>query len=167
MEGFDPAINYGPNDAGISAITIVLGISSLIIVSWLLGKISAVLAKFSENNKTMTKWIRFNFKQDASLFGILDGDSVDEYEGDLFENPKPTGRKIPFNEVQLLAPLEPNSIFALWNNFHERAEMEEQKIPDDPLYFMKPITSVIGPEQTIYRPQGLQGWIIFEATVFI
>ena len=41
----------------------------------------------------MTKWIRFNFKQDTSLFGTLDGDSVDEYEGDLFENPKPTGRK--------------------------------------------------------------------------
>ena len=46
----------------------------------------------------MTKWIRFDFKQDESLFGILDGDSVEEYEGDLFETPKPTGRKIPFNE---------------------------------------------------------------------
>ena len=55
MEGFDPAINYGPNDAGISAITIVLGISSLIIVSWLLGKIYAVLAKFFENNNKNNK----------------------------------------------------------------------------------------------------------------
>ena len=115
----------------------------------------------------MTKWIRFNFKDDVDLFGILDSDSVEEHEGNLFENPKPTGRKIPFNEVQLLAPLEPNSIFALWNNFHERAEMEEQKIPDDPLYFMKPITSVIGPEQTIYRPQDHQGRVIFEAELGI
>ena len=55
MEGFDPAINYGPNDAGISAITIVLGISSLIIVSWLFGKIYAVLAKFFENNNKNNK----------------------------------------------------------------------------------------------------------------
>ena len=47
----------------------------------------------------MTKWIRFNYKQDISLFGTLAGNSVDEYEGDLFENPKPTGRKIPFNEA--------------------------------------------------------------------
>ena len=69
----------------------------------------------------MTKWIRFNYKEDTGLLGILDGDSVDEYGGDLFETPKPTGRKILFNEVQVQAPLEPNSIFALWNNFHERA----------------------------------------------
>jgi len=50
VEGFDPAINYGPNDAGISALTIVLGIISLIAISWLFGKIYAVLAKFFENN---------------------------------------------------------------------------------------------------------------------
>ncbi|GIT08276.1 MAG: hypothetical protein CM1200mP30_19060 [Pseudomonadota bacterium] len=42
----------------------------------------------------MTEWIRFNYKQDTSLFGILVGDYVDEYEGNLFETPKPTGRRI-------------------------------------------------------------------------
>ena len=51
MEGFDPAINYGPNDAGISALTIVLGILGLIAISWLFGKIYAQLAKLIEANK--------------------------------------------------------------------------------------------------------------------
>ena len=50
MEGFDPAINYGPNDAGISAITIILGIFALVAISWLFGKIYAQVAKFFENN---------------------------------------------------------------------------------------------------------------------
>ena len=50
MEGFDPAINYGPNDAGISALTIILGIVSLIAVSWLFGKIYGQIANFFENN---------------------------------------------------------------------------------------------------------------------
>ena len=49
MEGFDPAINYGPNDAGISGIKIIMGIISLIVVSWLFGKIYAQVAKFFEN----------------------------------------------------------------------------------------------------------------------
>ena len=48
MEGFDPAINYGPNDAGISAITIILGIIGLIVISWLFAKIYAQLANFFE-----------------------------------------------------------------------------------------------------------------------
>ena len=50
MEGFDPAINYGPNDAGISALTIVLGILGLISISWLFAKIYAQIAKFFEDN---------------------------------------------------------------------------------------------------------------------
>ena len=50
MEGFDPAINYGPNDAGISAVSIILGIFALITISWLFGKIYAKLANFFENN---------------------------------------------------------------------------------------------------------------------
>ena len=52
MEGFDPAINYGPNDAGISAITIIAGIIGLISISWLFGKIYAQVAKiFEDSNK--------------------------------------------------------------------------------------------------------------------
>ena len=50
MEGFDPAINYGPNDAGISAVTIILGIVGLIAISWLFGKIYTQVAKISERN---------------------------------------------------------------------------------------------------------------------
>ena len=50
MERFDPAINYGPNDAGISAITIILGIFSLIVISWLFGKIYAQVTRFFEND---------------------------------------------------------------------------------------------------------------------
>ena len=49
MEGFDPAINYGPNDAGISAITIILGIISIIVISWVFWKTYAQVAKLFEN----------------------------------------------------------------------------------------------------------------------
>ena len=50
MEGFDPAINYGPNDAGISAITIILGIVGIVAISWLFGKIYEQVAKLFETN---------------------------------------------------------------------------------------------------------------------
>ena len=50
MDGFDPAINYGPNDAGISALTIILGIIGLIAISWLFGKIYGQVSNFFEKN---------------------------------------------------------------------------------------------------------------------
>ena len=44
MDSFDNAIHYGPNDAGISTLTILLGIFSILIVSWLLGAGYGLLA---------------------------------------------------------------------------------------------------------------------------
>ena len=49
MEGFDPAINYGPNDAGVSAITIILAIVGLIAIVWIFGKIYEQVSKFFDN----------------------------------------------------------------------------------------------------------------------
>ena len=114
----------------------------------------------------MAQWIRFDY-QEKTAIGTLTGDAVSEYKGRLFDNPQPTGRSIPFADVQLKAPLVPHSIFALWNNFHERAQKEGQTLPNVPLYFMKPLTSVIGPGQTIYRPRGHHGRVIFEAELGI
>ena len=52
MEGFDPSINYGPNDAGISALTIILGIFVLFAGSLIFGKIYEQLTKlFDKKNK--------------------------------------------------------------------------------------------------------------------
>jgi len=50
VEGFDPAINYGPNDAGISAITIIFGIVGLIAISWLFGRIYEQISKLFQSN---------------------------------------------------------------------------------------------------------------------
>ena len=114
----------------------------------------------------MTSWVRFSRNGETSL-GKLDGERIEVCANDLFEEASPTGENIGLGEVELLAPLTPNSILALWNNFHQRAEAEGQTIPATPLYFMKPVTSVIGPGQTIYRPRGHEGRVIFEAELGI
>lgn len=114
----------------------------------------------------MASWVRFNWN-DKIGHGTLEGDTISICSNSLFSTAEPTGDTVALAEVQLLAPYEPNSILALWNNFHERAEAEGQTIPATPLYFMKPVTSIIGPRQTIYRPCGHQGRVIFEAELGI
>ncbi|MDH3537599.1 MAG: fumarylacetoacetate hydrolase family protein [Gammaproteobacteria bacterium] len=114
----------------------------------------------------MTSWVRFTLDRQTRL-GMLEQDSISICDNDLFADPEPTGETVALADVDLLAPLNPNSILALWNNFHERAEAEGQTIPQTPLYFMKPVTSVVGPNATIYRPRGHQGRVIFEAELGI
>ena len=114
----------------------------------------------------MTSWVRFK-RNDNTHLGMLEGDEIAICSNDLFDEPVLTGESASLPEVELLAPYTPNSILALWNNFHERAAAEGQTIPVTPLYFMKPVTSVIGPNETIYRPRDHQGRVIFEAELGI
>jgi len=114
----------------------------------------------------MTSWVRFRHAGAVRL-GTLHGERIAICDNDLFEDASPSGEQVPLADVDLLAPLVPHSILALWNNFHERAEAEGQTIPDNPLYFMKPVTSVIAPGETIYRPRGHSGRVIFEAELGI
>jgi 2-keto-4-pentenoate hydratase/2-oxohepta-3-ene-1,7-dioic acid hydratase in catechol pathway len=114
----------------------------------------------------MASWVRFNWNG-KTCRGTLDGDKISICNNALFEESDFSGETVSLSETELLAPYTPNSILALWNNFYERAEAEGQTIPATPLYFMKPVTSVIGPNETIYRPRGHQGRVIFEAELGI
>ena len=114
----------------------------------------------------MANWVRFAHQDDIQL-GILEGDIISIHSGDIFDDPKPTGATIAIDDVTLLAPYQPKSVIGLWNNFHERADKEGQSIPATPLYFMKPVCSVIGPGDAIKSPVGYQGRVIFEAELGI
>tara|TARA_Y100001968_G_C18707788_1_gene414292 strand:+ start:235 stop:402 length:168 start_codon:yes stop_codon:yes gene_type:complete len=48
MDPFDPAINYGPNDAGISAATIAFVFIGILIGSWALGALYSVISNYLE-----------------------------------------------------------------------------------------------------------------------
>ena len=46
MDSFDPAINYGPNDAGITAGSIILVVVAILFGSWLLGAIYGLITSY-------------------------------------------------------------------------------------------------------------------------
>ncbi len=64
-----------------------------------------------------------------------------------------TGEAFPLEEVTLLAPCEPTKIIALGLNYRDHAVEFGRQVPDEPLIFMKPSTSVIGPEADIVYPK--------------
>ncbi len=51
MDPFDPAIHYGPNDAGVSAFSIALTVIGLLIGSWAFGAMYGILSNFLKRNK--------------------------------------------------------------------------------------------------------------------
>lgn len=102
--------------------------------------------------------------EDGIAFGILDESEggtdpeLVELIGDpLMGSYETTGRRIRLSAVQLLAPVLPRSkVVAVGKNYADHvAEMRDVtggEAPADPLLFLKPNTSVIGPDETIVRP---------------
>jgi 2-keto-4-pentenoate hydratase/2-oxohepta-3-ene-1,7-dioic acid hydratase in catechol pathway len=97
--------------------------------------------------------VRFDQKG-RSAYGILEGEKISvlgrlPYDGGLA---KTTGEVVSLPEVTLLAPCEPTKIIALGLNYRDHAAEFGNPVPDEPLIFMKPSTSVIGPDEDIIYP---------------
>ena len=64
------------------------------------------------------RWVRFRQRDGGTGFGVLEGERVALYAGELFERPQPTGVTLALAEVTLIAPCTPSKMIALWNNFY-------------------------------------------------
>ena len=110
------------------------------------------------------KVARFQYEGEIS-YGVLDqaedGEGVDVVE--LVADPMmagydTTGRRLGLDSVTLLAPVIPRSkVVCVGKNYADHiAEMAGQTgggdIPTEPILFLKPNTSVIGPGDAIVRP---------------
>ena len=89
-------------------------------------------------------------------YGILLGDVIDGIEGTPYRQFKFSNRHYNLSEVKLLPPCTPSKIVALGLNYRSHAEELKMPIPSEPLLFMKPSTSVIGPEDDIVYPDASQ-----------
>lgn len=59
----------------------------------------------------------------------------------------------PLNLATLLAPITfPPKIICLGLNYRDHAQEQNAPIPDEPIIFMKPRTTIIGPNQNIIKP---------------
>jgi 2-keto-4-pentenoate hydratase/2-oxohepta-3-ene-1,7-dioic acid hydratase in catechol pathway len=97
------------------------------------------------------KIVRFAHGAKAE-YGILYEDAVMSIEDSPYEAIRETHQHYRRNDLKLLAPCQPSKIVALGVNYHSHSEEMDHSIPDEPLIFIKPSTSVIGTEDSILYP---------------
>ncbi|HEY97437.1 MAG TPA: fumarylacetoacetate hydrolase family protein [Dehalococcoidia bacterium] len=85
-------------------------------------------------------------------YGILEGDIIHGLTGNPYRRYLRTDFSHGLSEVKLLAPCTPSKIVALGVNYRSHGEEMSHRIPTEPLIFIKPSTSVIGPEANIIYP---------------
>jgi 2-keto-4-pentenoate hydratase/2-oxohepta-3-ene-1,7-dioic acid hydratase in catechol pathway len=60
---------------------------------------------------------------------------------------------MPLAQARLLTPVEPTKIVCIGRNYREHAAELGNEVPAEPLLFLKPPSSLIGPEEAIVRPK--------------
>ena len=98
------------------------------------------------------KIIRFR-EGNLIKWGVMEEDSIREMDGDPFGHFHLTSKAKGLQEVRLLSPCLPSKIVALGVNYRDHAEEMKTALPKEPLLFLKPSTSVIGPGEAIVYPK--------------
>jgi 2-keto-4-pentenoate hydratase/2-oxohepta-3-ene-1,7-dioic acid hydratase in catechol pathway len=65
---------------------------------------------------------------------------------------EPTENVVPWRSVTLLAPVIPTKVVGVGRNYEDHAAEFNGEVPDEPIVFMKPATSVIGPDAHVVHP---------------
>lgn len=101
--------------------------------------------------------VRFSH-QDAIRYGIVDGSDLVVLAGDpMFAGYDTTGDRVPLADVALLAPVIPRSkVVAIARNYRDHASELGNEVSAEPMLFLKPNTSVIGPGDAIVLPPQSQ-----------
>jgi 2-keto-4-pentenoate hydratase/2-oxohepta-3-ene-1,7-dioic acid hydratase in catechol pathway len=90
--------------------------------------------------------------------GVIEGDPGEEQVAVITHPPfgglpiEFTGDRLPLSRVRLLAPWLPSKVVAIGKNYAEHAKEMDSDVPAEPLFFLKPSTSVIGPGDAIQAP---------------
>jgi 2-keto-4-pentenoate hydratase/2-oxohepta-3-ene-1,7-dioic acid hydratase in catechol pathway len=96
-------------------------------------------------------------------YGIIDKTSLKEIDeesicgegdsaGKTFSELSYTGRTVDPADVHLIPPCQPSKIVAVGLNYRSHAQELNMQLPDEPLLFLKPSTSLIGHEDYIMYP---------------
>lgn len=97
------------------------------------------------------KIARYQYNNQTSL-GSIEGDQIRPITGGLFGEHQIGREAVALSDVRLLAPLRPPKIVAVGLNY--RSHLGDRPGAAEPGMFLKPPTSVIGPDDQIVVPQS-------------
>ena len=82
-------------------------------------------------------------------YGLIEGDSVVDVTGLPWGQWTRSTSSSRLSDVRLLAPVEPSKIVCVGRNYAAHAAELGNEVPKEPLIFLKPPTSIIGPEEPV------------------
>jgi 2-keto-4-pentenoate hydratase/2-oxohepta-3-ene-1,7-dioic acid hydratase in catechol pathway len=117
------------------------------------------LARFIHDGKVYSGIVEGGGEgEDGVVYGFAEAGFFNEPAADLTK----TGDFWELKSVKLIAPVAPSKIVAIGLNFKAHAAEFDKELPDEPMIFLKPSTSVIGPGEDIIYPSHMSRRVDYE-----
>lgn len=100
--------------------------------------------------------LRYQIGEDLPRYGWLHQNKIGIVEGNPFGDFRRLEATIPLENVRILAPVQPSKIICVGRNYAAHAKEHQADVPEYPMIFMKPPTSVIGNGDIIILPPQSQ-----------
>lgn len=113
--------------------------------------VAALAARAVHGQERTVKYVRYEFNGRAS-YGLLEGETIQELRGDLFNGPRPTGAKRKVGAVRLLVPCEPSKLLAVGLNY--KSHIGSRTPPAKPEIFIKTPSALLEHGGKIVIPEG-------------
>ncbi|WP_082234387.1 fumarylacetoacetate hydrolase family protein [Halobacillus massiliensis] len=89
-------------------------------------------------------------------YGELRQEGIHLITGDIYGDWEYTGEIIAEKEAELLAPIEPGKVIGIGANYVGKESDLPEKLPELPVFFFKPSSSVVGPGAEIEIPELIE-----------
>ncbi|MEN2998935.1 MAG: fumarylacetoacetate hydrolase family protein [Brevinematia bacterium] len=93
-------------------------------------------------------------KENKPIWGVFDTENgiVIPIKGSIFGDFELEEKSFKIEEVDILPPVIPTKVVCVGLNYRDHAEELKMPIPEEPVIFLKPATTVIGHNDTIIAP---------------
>ena len=115
-------------------------------ISLLLAAAFVLVVSTTGDAQDVTQYIRYEYNGNVS-YGALEGETIHELRGDVFESTRRTGRTVQISQVRLLTPTAPKKVIAVGLNY--RSHIGDSDLAAYPGLFAKYPTSLIPHDGTI------------------
>jgi len=97
----------------------------------------------------------YRFKHNHNIqYGFLKEDKLIPLQRSILGRFREKKQEIPIGDVMILPPVLPSKIVGVGRNYKEHADERGQRVPEKPLIFLKPPSSVVGTNDIIIYPDA-------------